>query len=561
MFRLIADSSTTFGAMQADIQRDIEKLILTSVLTEEYSRESLLDEHSRKKLASVAHDCSDTLQKLQELKEEFERWSTQSFKEDELANVLESLRVQCSALNTINECIAASTIDLSNKLQQYIKQVKSGDCVSSMMDRMTLHSMSTNDHAFWMELRSELLTFGIEPSQLEENRELVLRLLSTAFSATDPNLPTLECPVSDSDESDGSRRSGFRFRINGWEYPEDTEQPRDQSPARKVSRIRRLMILLGDKDKSLQRACLKGNLEAATTALMSGANIQAIDSEGRSTLELAMISRNASLVDFLLSMEVTHFDLVKALLFAVKSNKGWVIPKLLDRGVDIGSSEDDSPLAYAAACASTEVVKMLLENRANVNNNNFASPLIIAAVAKRPHLCQTLLDFGADIKVTQKERSVLHFAVESPDDGMQKWNVKANGLEFSSFSTRMMTCSSENLQILLNKPQLASRHTIPTLKVLLKAGADPNACEQRGATAMHMVAKTRLYSEYTKHKMLRILVRAGGNLSLKDKLGRTAQDLWTERGPFTFHLDARSNRWILIKPNPRKQGRRLQPGF
>jgi predicted DNA-binding protein (UPF0278 family) len=103
--RSIFESPDTFGSMQTKIQGMISTLIAVSGITDGYTREGRLDAASRSDLLQLAKACQGTLGRLEGLRAEFERWGTQSIRQEELSEMTDVLNEQIQGLEGINEKI------------------------------------------------------------------------------------------------------------------------------------------------------------------------------------------------------------------------------------------------------------------------------------------------------------------------------------------------------------------------------------------------------------------------------------------------------------------------
>ena len=102
VFKSLAESPEAFGSMQIKIQGMISTLIAVSSLTDDYVREGRLDATSRSVLAELADASQGTLAQLEGLRTEFERWGTQSIREQEISEMTDTLNKQIQGLEATN---------------------------------------------------------------------------------------------------------------------------------------------------------------------------------------------------------------------------------------------------------------------------------------------------------------------------------------------------------------------------------------------------------------------------------------------------------------------------
>lgn len=147
---------------------------------------------------------------------------------------------------------------------------------------------------------------------------------------------------------------------------------------------------------------------------------------------------------------------------------------LLDAGADIHAlttvHEGDTPLGMQVRFGSLETVRFLLERRADPNQR----PRMHMPSERMVETIQLLLDFGWDI---QQGHQLLHDANHGHGQRVVNW---------------------------------------------LRFGVDPNARDDRGRTALHLLA------ERGGRAAIRALVEAGADLERRDQTGRTPLEIARE---------------------------------
>lgn len=144
-------------------------------------------------------------------------------------------------------------------------------------------------------------------------------------------------------------------------------------------------------------------------------------------------------------------------------------------------------LSEAAAVGDAARIRALRPDRGALNA--YASdgffPLGLAAFFKRPEAVKALVDLGADVRLASRPAGFtpLHSAV-ADDEGVAVKEI---------------------------------------VRMLLDAGADPNAQSESGGTPVHTAAFTGNVD------VLKMLLAAGGDPTIADKKGKTALDIARQR--------------------------------
>jgi ankyrin repeat protein len=185
----------------------------------------------------------------------------------------------------------------------------------------------------------------------------------------------------------------------------------------------------------------------------------------------------------------------QALLIAAREGNTRKISALLKAGtpVDFTTPGSYTPLAYAAARGHLRAASLLLKNGADINKQaRFdKSPLLLVAGSKHLKSAKFLVDRGADIKAIQQHKA---------------------------------TCLHE----------AALWHQPKNLKYFADKGVDPNIVISNGSSPLHWTiwrANPNNEDSINDAKtLIKILLAAGVNKSLKTKDGKTAYDFAKEKG-------------------------------
>ena len=244
---------------------------------------------------------------------------------------------------------------------------------------------------------------------------------------------------------------------------------------------------------------------------------------------------------------------------AVRENQIETIGKLIELGADVNAlnSSGGAPLHCTAnACAA----RILLDNRANVNgrrSTNDVTPLHEAAYRSHLEVADLLLDRGAELEASDGlGHTALHFAFSSdrpPSPSRETLNqlLLEKGADVDARDSTGETAlhyavkaeNVEGVRRLLAKGARPSikgfykmtplHHCIQRIRdpekkrlilaSLLDGGADVNAQDLIGHTALHCLVGTRDLEN------LRLLLRAGADVNIKNRLGKTALDVMETR--------------------------------
>lgn len=194
---------------------------------------------------------------------------------------------------------------------------------------------------------------------------------------------------------------------------------------------------------------------------------------------------------------------------------------LLGHGADANARSSDmrTPLMIAARRpANSAVVKLLLEHGANPNPNAHpaaeSSPLIEAATAGDTASMELLLNHGAEVKVAGEP--ALEMAVMM--EGLKECSKCVALLVAKNLDSASYTAALANIAVLGD---------VNTIRMMLDHGADVNAVDPLGRTALMYAAS----SDLLPLDAVKLLVEHGANVNAKDNhknggdFGLTALDI------------------------------------
>jgi len=190
---------------------------------------------------------------------------------------------------------------------------------------------------------------------------------------------------------------------------------------------------------------------------------------------------------------------------------------LLDHGADVNARSSDlrTPLMIAARRpGNAPVVKLLLERGANPNPNPHpaaeSSPLIEAATAGDAASMELLLGRGAEVKEAGEPALEMGVMMECPKCVAL---LAAKNLSREDYSVAL--------------PNIAALGDVSAVRLMLDHGADVNAADPLGRTALIYAASSDLLSL----DVVKLLVEHGANVNAKDghkqagDFGLTALDI------------------------------------
>lgn len=316
------------------------------------------------------------------------------------------------------------------------------------------------------------------------------------------------------------------------------------------------------------------SLEAITTALNKGVNINGLDETGNTPLTAAirrkrldivklLIERGADMkqtsgyqqtdMPFLVAVRVGATDIMQELIdhgapfaaankqgdtpliIAIKRKQPAAITFLLDHGLDVNErgSHNETPLSVAAGCGAEEIVRLLLDRGADATLKtgvNNGSALARAAEADSPPIMQMLIDQGAewddpnDWGQTPLMRAIRASSLKSVTFLLEK------GVDLARRDIPMRVedpsvtdgggTSYYNLRG--DTPLLLATHSrrqrAAIVKALLDAHANVDDANSNGETSLIRVANTGDMD------CIELLIKAGADLFTKDAGGLTAID-------------------------------------
>ncbi|PAV71488.1 hypothetical protein WR25_12227 [Diploscapter pachys] len=303
-----------------------------------------------------------------------------------------------------------------------------------------------------------------------------------------------------------------------------------------VDEIRMLLICGAQADGTVIRgltplhyACYINYFAAAKLLLNRGAKADAVDEIGCSALHLCA--------------EHGHYRMIKLLLQYMEAVRQYEIP-LMEKGGRYPSRENiDEPLRLAIKNGHFECARLLLENGANPNAIYFDGPEITHISPLDTKFIELLLEYGADPNVfdrkglsplmrscrmkekgiptieillkygadlnaqapdRQDHRTALHFALLSGSADLVKFLIGKGAMV--NMPEEYEKPSPIDIAVLKDDPEL--------LKVILDAGANPNAVHTYIGSALHLAACSFLSNQF---EIVELLLERGADVNLQHK--------------------------------------------
>uniref|UniRef100_A0A0G4H0T9 Uncharacterized protein n=1 Tax=Chromera velia CCMP2878 TaxID=1169474 RepID=A0A0G4H0T9_9ALVE len=288
---------------------------------------------------------------------------------------------------------------------------------------------------------------------------------------------------------------------------------------------------------ALHRACFEGHPEIIRFLISKGADVNAKDKVGRTPLSCAAYRGPLQIFEFLLSkgadLEKSVFDGVTALHQAAAGDQKEIAEKLLDSGLDVNvrSRRGEPPLLWTAFCDS---------NGLNVRDSDAVAELLIARgadVRARDDRGETILHRGA----TLNSLKVLNRALDAGAEVDARMNGEKTPLMSTAGAIGLRVLDSDSAAELLiaRGADVNARdetgHTVvhgaaawgcvKVLKVALDRGAAVDARDDRQKTPLHCIFRAelgRMDGMVQNRASAEMLVSRGADINAADENGVTA---------------------------------------
>ncbi|KAL0631497.1 Glycerophosphocholine phosphodiesterase [Maublancomyces gigas] len=285
---------------------------------------------------------------------------------------------------------------------------------------------------------------------------------------------------------------------------------------------------------ALHLAAVCGDSKTVEVLLGQGAAVEARQNEGLTALHFAGAYGHLETVEVLLSwgaaIGARQNKELTVLHIAAAGGHHETVKVLLDRGamVEAGQNEGLTALHFAAVYGHHETAGVLLGKRALVNvktKGKELTALHFAAEHGHQETAEMLLGWEASIGASDRDQqNALHFAAGGGHNEMVKMLLD-RGAEIEARESKGLTAlhvavafdHHETVEVLA-----AARGYHETVKVLLNRGAEIGAgagAGSKGLTALHFAAR------HGHPETVRVLLEGGAEKNAKDDSGLTALEL------------------------------------
>jgi ankyrin repeat protein len=202
------------------------------------------------------------------------------------------------------------------------------------------------------------------------------------------------------------------------------------------------------------------------------------------------------------------------LIVAVRDGEAEIVRLLLAKGARVDVADDDSftPLEHAIEVGDASIVSALLERGANARSiSKHGFPIVLAAAARdNGEIVRLLLVAGADANTRDAEgRAAAHYHGSQLGSAYDRLRGRT-GLRVRPNATALMLA--------------AQRGQLAAVNALLDGGADVNAADEAGRTALMLVAEEGVAASPEPRYMAvaRRLLDGGSDVNAQDANGETA---------------------------------------
>lgn len=249
----------------------------------------------------------------------------------------------------------------------------------------------------------------------------------------------------------------------------------------------------------------KGDYDTVKKLIDNGCDVNSKDGNDNTALMFAALSGQANIVKLLIDNGADDYY---TLLLALQNKHFSVAKLLIDNGVDVNTQENCTvmtALQYAVWWDHTETIKLLIEKGADVNATDESgnSALMYAASKHNTDTVRLLLEKGA---------------APNPDDYNGATALMGAASWWEEKSETLANLNKQKLDEATHLDLLfgAGHVTIDTVKLLIEHGAEINAKDKYGRTAL-MIA-----SMYGHPDTVKLLIESGADIRATDLNGKTA---------------------------------------
>lgn len=217
----------------------------------------------------------------------------------------------------------------------------------------------------------------------------------------------------------------------------------------------------------------------------------------------------------------------KDLFQAIRAADLTILKAFFDAGISPNATNEDgeTALTFAIDKADPKIVKALIEKAdINLQDKTGSAPLHLAFLKEKDDIFNSLMEKGADVNVTGRDKtvtnqSVLYVAVIRGKEDIVKQLI-AKGAD--------PNIADNQGSIPLAEACVGATVNPPIIKMLLDAGAKPNIQEKQGSTPLIYIAGNRDISSGKRQEVIKMLLEKGADKSVKENTGKTALD-WAKQ--------------------------------
>jgi ankyrin repeat protein len=267
---------------------------------------------------------------------------------------------------------------------------------------------------------------------------------------------------------------------------------------------------------ALQHACLTGNESTALTLIRAGADINILDSEKASILQMAALSNMGQVLEEIADrVDINYCNQYgTALHIACKAQSTKSALLLLDHGADISVKLNGfTPAQAACKYYNKQILTKMLRLQSQPFPINDA--LFFSCTGNNINPVKFLLKNGADLSCRDNAgRTLLHAActVQGPSykvaDFLLKQGLSVNEADSAGNTPLHLACESHNMKM---------------IELLVECGADVNISNNAGNTPLLYCAKKGRFHM----NIYKLLEKAHPDIAKRNKAAKTVLDYIT----------------------------------
>ena len=275
----------------------------------------------------------------------------------------------------------------------------------------------------------------------------------------------------------------------------------------------------------LGEAARQGNLELVRLLCQEGAEVDYVDDEGWTALQVAASEGHISIAEYLLdnNADISHEGNLDRSPIAVAARAGSteLVKFLLDRGANLHWATESTWTLLHLSSMHAETTRFLLENGVDVNRaGEGGTPLVFATCDNQSEVVKVLLSFKADTEIPYcgdtpglQGFTALNFAMAQENMEIARLLLEAG----ADVNHRADSGIFPIAYAVIKNKEIA-------LRVLLEHHPDLGVIDADGDTALGCIGTS------TSMEIAKLLVEAGSDLRARNKHGDTPLTLAIIRG-------------------------------